>query len=550
MTVRAIARLLWSAAVLFPALACAADPPPLLRAADFRHYVDALNRGDSEDVNGGIPNAQAWEWMKSNVPYLACPDSDLELTYYYRWWAYRKHIAKTGAGYVITEFLRPVKHATDYNAISCALGLHIAEGRWLHDARYLDAYVDFWLRSGEGGGLQRHLHQFSGWLADALYDRWLADGNRPRLLAQFDALRKDYAAWEQERLTPSGLFWQRDVSDGMEESISGGRRVKNLRPTINSYMYANARALAAIAGMSGDTAARADYARKAAALRKLTQERLWNPKDQFFETVLEDGKSAGVREQIGYTPWYFHLPEPGKGFEAAWKQLMDPQGFYAPYGPTTAERRHPGFAIAEKGDDCQWNGPSWPFATSITLRALANVLNGVAQNSVSAKDYRQTLDIYTRSQRLKLDNGQVVPWIDENLTPLTGVWWARELKLRKKTYYGRGDHYNHSSYADLVITGLVGLRPRADDVVEVNPLAPPEWDWFALDRVPYHGRELAILWDRTGEHFQRGKGLRIFAGGREIAHAATLTRTNGRLPLPRSRLRSEPRALASGFPIR
>ena len=96
-----------------------------------------------------------------------------------------------------------------------------------------------------------------------------------------------------------------------------------------------------------------------------------------------------MREEIGYTPWYFDLPEPGKGFEVAWKQLMDPQGFYAPYGPTTAERRHPEFAIAAEGDDCQWNGPSWPFATSITLRALANVLNDYPQNSVSAADYRQ-----------------------------------------------------------------------------------------------------------------------------------------------------------------
>jgi len=35
-----------------------------------------------------------------------------------------------------------------------------------------------------------------------------------------------------------------------------------------------------------------------------------------------------------------------------------------------------------------------------------------------------------------------------------------------------GDHYNHSTYCDLIITGLVGLRPRADDIVEVNPLLP------------------------------------------------------------------------------
>lgn len=508
----------------------ATRPAAVLNPEEFRHYVDFLNRNDPEDVNGSIANSGAWEWMKSNVPFFSCPDGDVELTYYYRWWAYRKHIERTPGGFVITEFLRPVSHATDYNAISCALGHHIAEGRWLRDPRYLNGYIAFWLHSGEGGGFERHFHQFSGWTADALYDRWLADGNKPYLLSQFDALQADYRAWEQERLTDSGLFWQRDVSDGMESSISGGRRVKNIRPTINSYMYGNAKALAAIAALAGDSAPRAEYERKAATLRKLVAERLWDRDAKFFETVLETGGFAGVREEQGYTPWYFNLPESGKGYEEAWKQLMDPRGFYAPFGPTTAERRHPEFQIADKGDDCQWNGPSWPFSTSITLRALANVLNGYSQNAVSRKDYWQTFLVYTRSQRLKLDNGQVVPWVDENLDPLTGVWWARALKIRKKTFYGRGDHYNHSTYADLVITGVVGLRPRADSVVEVNPLAPADtWEWFGLDGVPYHGHELSILWDKNGTHFKKGAGLRIYSDGKEIAHAATLTRTTGRL---------------------
>jgi hypothetical protein len=511
--------------LLLAASACSA----VLNPEEFRHYVDSLNRSDPEGVTGFIPNAEAWQWMKSNVPFLSVPDRELELTYYYRWWAYRKHIEMTPAGYVLTEFLRPVKHSTDYNAISCALGLHIAEGRWLHDRKYLDDYLAFWLRSGEGGGLERHYHQFSNWTADAVYDRWLADGNTPAMVAQLDALRKDYAAWETERLTPGGLFWQRDVSDGMESSISGGRKVKNLRPTINSYMYANARAIAAIAEIAGQPEVRAEYERKAAALRKLTLDWMWDPDAKFFETVREDGKFAGVREQIGYTPWYFDMPAQGRGYEVAWKQLMDPQGFYAPYGLTTAERRHPEFRIADKGDDCAWDGPAWPFATSITLRALANVLNGYVQDAVSARDYRQTFDVYTKSQRLKLASGEVVPWVDEDLNPLTGVWWARELKLRKKTYYGRGNHYNHSSYADLVITGWIGLRPRADDVVEVNPLAPPDCPWFALDRVPYHRHDLAIVWDKTGDHFHQGQGLRIFSDGKEIARSATLGRTTGRL---------------------
>ena len=49
-------------------------------------------------------------------------------------------------------------------------------------------------------------------------------------------------------------------------------------------------------------------------------------------------------------------------------------------------------------------------------------------------------------------------------------------------------------------------------MVEVNPLAPPEWDWFALDRIPSHGRELSIVWDRTGEHFKRGADAPVVLG--------------------------------------
>ena len=82
-----------------------------------------------------------------------------------------------------------------------------------------------------------------------------------------------------------------------------------------------------------------------------------------------------------------------------------------------------------------------------------------------------------------------------------------------------------------MITGLVGLRPRPDDVVEVNPLLPTDtWDWFGLDNVHYAGRILTILWDRTGERYGQGKGLRVFADGQEIAFSEKLARVTGRLP--------------------
>jgi hypothetical protein len=68
------------------------------------------------------------------------------------------------------------------------------------------------------------------------------------------------------------------------------------------------------------------------------------------------------------------------------------------------------------------------------------------------------------------------------------------------------------------------LRPRADDSVEVNPLAPRDWPWFALDDVWYHGRRLAVLWDRDGSRYGHGAGLVILADSRVIARAPALGR--------------------------
>jgi len=259
------------------------------------------------------------------------------------------------------------------------------------------------------------------------------------------------------------------------------------------------------------------------------------------EGASKEGRLVDVRELHGFTPWYFNLPEADKGYEIAWKQLMDPKGFLAPFGPTTAEQRHEGFKISYEGHGCQWNGPSWPFATAQTLTAMANVLNNYKQDAISREDYLKILKIYAGSHHRKLADGRVVSWIDENIDPFTGVWIARkrceernaELVAKgepDKVLRERGKDYNHSSFCDLVITGLVGLRPRADNVVEVNPLVPEgEWDWFCLDRISYHGRTLTILWDKSGEKYGRGKGLRVFDDGREIAHSETLGRVTGTL---------------------
>jgi hypothetical protein len=498
-----------------------------LRPEAFRQYVEAFNRNDVEQKINHIDNQSAWEWLRQNVPLFECADKNLEEMYYFRWWTYRKHIQETPDGFVITEFLPDVPWAGKLNTISCSAAHHLYEGRWLRNRRYLDDYTRFWFEKGGNPRL------YSFWAADAIRARALVTHDQQLAIDLFPRLVENYAEWEKTHLDANGLFWQIDDRDGMEFSIGGSGH----RPTINSYMYGDAMALGEIAKWAWKNEQSMEFRMKAAKIKALVEDRLWDEATGFYKTLPRGEKQrlVDVRELIGYVPWYFNLP--GSGREVAWKQLMDPQAFHAPYGPTTAEQRHPRFMF-QNPHECLWNGPSWPFATSQTLTAMANLLNNYRQNYVGKKEYLELLRIYTRSQRIGLAGGKSIPFIDENLHPATGEWLARSLLYKfpedrqiKKGGKNRGRDYNHSTYNDLIITGLVGLRPRIDHTVEVNPLVPAgALDYFALDGVRYHDWDLTILWDRTGKRYGKGAGLRVFAGGKEIGASPSLGWMTANLP--------------------
>lgn len=474
----------------------------------FSNYVARFNSMEDENVTNLISNADSWSWLQKEIPLFECPDKEVEEIYYFRWWSFRKHLESTTNGFVFSEFL------TRATPISSSLGHHIAEGRWLHNQNYIDDYVGYWLRDRNG---RQQLHKFSQWLADALWRRYLVTGDKKNLGAQLDDLVADYRQWEDEKKLTNGMFWQFDVRDAMEESISGSRTEKNIRPTINSYMFGNAQAIANIARLAGKNELATEFDAQAAQLKKHTEQTLWNDIAKFFEVIHTNGEFSNVREQIGFIPWMFELPDDNKNYNAAWAQLADAKGFSAPFGLTTAERRSPFFRTHGYGH-CEWDGAVWPFATSQTLDALANLLRDYKQSVVGKANYFDAFRTYVHSQYA---DGK--PYIGEYQDETTGQW------INGKA--GRSRYYNHSTFADLVITGVVGLVPRADNSVEIFPLLPDDvWNYFCLDGVNYHGHTLTIIWDKDGTRYHRGKGLIVFADSKEIMRADKLEKLTGKLP--------------------
>lgn len=503
--------------------------PAVLDYNDYKGYVDYFNSMEDENIAQAIPNSEAWQWMRANCPAFECSQKSFEEMFWYRWWTLRKHIEKTPVGWAMTEFLVQRNYADKWKLISSGVGHHIHESRWIRNPEYLDQIINTWYKGNDGKPMAK-LTAYSSWIPYSIWQRYLVDGRKDWAVSVLPSVKwevEDWYHWNQFRDDMpfpvkksgygkirtrnakgiNGLFWQSDVRDAMEETISGSRTQQFMRPSVNAYMYGNDIALANIAALAGDKALADEYNARAEALRKLILDNLWSVKDNFFETHTGDSL-AGVREAIGYMPWYVKMPMDNGKYGMAWQQVIDEQGFNAPYGLTTAERRHPGFRTHGVGK-CEWDGAIWPFASSQTLTGLINYLNdGQASSAEGMKDaFFAQMEKYVQAQHMR---GK--PYIGEYQDEVTGYWLKGDQE--------RSRYYNHSTFNDLLITGICGLQPQADNSITVNPLIPEgKWTYFCLDNVRYHGHDITILYDKDGQRYHQGKGLMVFVDGVKKASA-------------------------------
>jgi hypothetical protein len=472
-------------------------------------------------------------WYADTIPFFASSDPLLERIYYYRWQIFRAHQRDLGSrGYISTEFLDDVGwQLNPYASLNDATGFHIGEGRWSRNRRYTNDYIDFLYDVGN----DRH---FSEAIAEASYTRALADGDFAFAARHLAAMKKIYADWDDHFDAKQGLYWVEPIADATEYTVAsidasngkdGFLRGFAFRPSINSYMIANARAISRLSALAGDASAAEDYAARADTLRAAMLARLWSEKfSHFIDRYKQDnafvtyGTPIRDRELVGYLPWTYGLAPDDADHAKAWAYLIDPNGLAAPYGLRTVGpsyeyyMRQYRYDSASGGRECQWNGPVWPFQTTQVLTGMANLLEDDHQSVVSRSDYMRLLRQYAA---LHLKNG--APDLEEDYDPATG---------QAIVGLARSHHYFHSGFIDLIVTGLAGIRPREDDLLVVDPLVPAAPQdpqalrYFALQNVPYHGHLVGVVYDGDGTHYPYGAGLSVLVDGQVAAHATTLGR--------------------------
>ena len=489
-------------------------------AAKLRSYVADFNRTDAETVTNAISNADAADFLLSNVPLFECPDREIERTYYFRWWTFRKHLRRGTGHWTVSEFLPEVRWAGPDNSIVCAAGHHFREARWLRDSKIVGDLARFWLSDQV---TETNRWRYSSWLYTSVLDAVNVSGDDALLRSLLADAVKYYECWERgfeyfiygkdpDDIVPfrmglrsCGMFASVDNHEGTEITLSGS----GYRPLFNSAMWSEAKAIASVASAMGDMSLAERFMAKADAQERMIKGNLWD--GAFFVTMTTNMERTAAHELHGFAPWYFRMPL-GAKYDVAFRELEASGGFRAKWGLTFVAQRTPGFSLTCDWHECFWTGPVWPFATSIALTALANRLQADGANTLSADIFAALLHDYAAAHVLKQNDGSRIPWIDESQNPYTGDWITRTQRIRDcaakdEPYSERGKDYNHSTFCDLVISGLCGLVPQRDGGVVVKPLAPPEWDWWRIDGIRYHGHDLTITFDRDGSRYGKGSGL-------------------------------------------
>jgi len=496
-------------------------------------------------------------WFLNNIPFLEIDDPEIQQIYFYRWKLLRSHIREIGPqGTTILEFLDNVPWARQpYTDLNDSASFHLMEARWMRDPTVVDDLIDHLYT---GAANDRH---FSESIAAATYSTTLVTGDPGPALRHLDTMQHIYNAWDDHFDRARNLYWIEPLPDATEYTISsidasgagftdhpstdqnhnGFTGGFAYRPSINSYQYANAMAIAQIATEARQPDVAKDYRERADRLRTAMLVQLWNPELQHFTDryqrstpYVTAGDFIRGRELVGYVPWAFELPPhddsaSSKAYSQAWSHLLSPDQLAGSHGMRTVEPSYPRYLTQYRYDqatgrpECQWNGPSWPFQTSQVLTGLANLLEDYPPSATSRADYLRLLRQYTHQHFLSPGK----PDIEEDYNPDTGV---------PIVGLPRSHHYFHSTYIDLVLSGLIGIRPRADNIMEVDPLIPTHPGaeqrirYFALQGLAYHHHDISVFYDEDGSRYHIGSGLSIFVDQQRVSGPSPLAPTQVNLP--------------------
>lgn len=460
-------------------------------------------------------------WYAQTCPAFACSDPMVTRLFAHRCYLMRKNLLRVGQGALQDwSFAEGRWNSTWYpNVISYGAAHQAREARWLRDPDYVYGHIRTWAHNAKENGIfpshitpegPRH-SRYTDWIAHAGWEVFKVGGHRTFLEGVVDALAANTLAWyrvydpDEDGLLLvddhwwTGMEWQPSFfafNDWRTSDPSALERVD-----LTAYAAGNASAMAEALKLLGRNEEARRFRELAARSWSAMEKVMWDREEAWFYSVHpETHEKARVKEVVGVYPFYFGLPPAEGPYTQAWASVVDPEQLWTPWPVASCSQQAPaysqdGWPVGPGGSGCMWNGPTWPHANSLVLPAMAATLRRQPQGPLERAHLLELFASYTLAQFREGDPAR--PWTGEFYRGDTGAW-----KTAERDYF-------HSTWIDVLVADLIGLRPRADALLEVHPLLDADtWSWFYIAGVRYHDRDVTLTWAAGKEDAARVPGKR------------------------------------------
>lgn len=488
------------------------------------------------------------------APHFECSDDILNTVWDYRWFILRHCMSNPRYGNLshVTEYEgrshKVSKLPFDRNGweftklIPLSTPLHVTELRWHHDAETAHDIARGFFSTADENGIARwsYVHEYgtsySNFMVWAVYRMYLLDGDLAFVREMLPAMKrfvdghiKVYGN-ERDRLQieynhdrtgkeyqPSYWYFHRDEDGSYPKNPWDMSRYTPLKRVDRSvYHLLNVMGVSRLCALCGEEEAAAQYGKIAEELRKDILEKMWDPTTGFFYDLhYQTDEKAMVKNIVGVYPYWAEITDETQ--LRGMNYLFDPEHFavgsaFASVSKECGAYRPEGGWLGTfiKGrNGCVWCGPSWPYTTCITLDAIAR--QSKAHNHCFDDEFKTYLRQYCFEHFR--DNDPHKPYLVEHYNAETGEHLSDDVD------------YNHSYFAELVISHLCGIEVKEDRIV-IDPVDIGLRYW-KLDNITVRGHQLRLIYSKGKARPEKGlpAGLHIFVDDREVFAADGLAKT-------------------------
>ncbi|HEX6335859.1 MAG TPA: PKD domain-containing protein [Jiangellaceae bacterium] len=471
------------------------------------------------------------QWWADNVPYIDVPDENVKKMSYYRTFMNRFNLVDANIPGNDYQFPVSLEGVLGYNnAIQLTQPMHMQDLKYFRDPIY--AYGNL-LSSGETSRCAAFTDNPGSHSWGNTYEQYIGrEGwNSYKLHGGDDALIRNFAYYTECDVKgqidkydtngnnlieyPHGFLTgnDADATSFRWAHPNAGNPANRQDRAESAFWYAGARAAAEAYELLGNDAKAAEMEELADGMQAELLN-LWDdapvepegderPGHVFKHRLVSNDELVPWKDQQNFAPFIERVPPTDDPkYREAFRYYADADEYpIMPFYTANQADKAEAAAIGRGGSNNFSN-----INSTLQAQVFSAAIRDYPSQYITGGSYRALLEWLTWVQYVGGDNR--LPNNNEfffNWNPNT------------QTFGRSGIHHNIlGAYNFMIIDDIAGVRPRLDDVLELWPI-DVGWDYWAVNNLSYHGKDLTVVWDGV-DHYGPGvpDGFSAYLDGQRL----------------------------------